>query len=550
MIKRRCLLIGWTLTNLAVTGIAQTVPPTPPSPPTHVDLESPATKRARAARVAQALVTFSERGDLTAFLERAETEWTTGFRSGQMARYSASIAARKGDHGLAIQWLNRIFEADLLDPDRLLVNAVLDLEDPLDFHDLMGDKDLEKLRATPEFQRFLEKARRVAEQRRQAYRLDEGLQRATPEEAGLDPAALAALVKGAEGSHSSALILLRHGKVVYENYFGGWSRPIEAMSAAKAVASLGMGLLVDSGAVKSIDDPVWRYFPEWHQGSKQDVTIRMLLNHTSGLQALRSTADVYPAPDFVQLALSAEIVEKPGSAFFYNNKAVNLIPAFSQRTSGRAMQRVMEEKLFGPLGIREFMFEPDQAGNMQGMAGLKIHPLDFAKLGQVLLDGGLHHGQRLLSQAWITESTSKPGQPYWNTSALLWWIAYPSYSRVVRPGSVDALLKSGWSQERIAKFGIRDGRRLAYKDLLQMIEINHDNYIEVANILRAAGKSMVEEGQGEAYGYQAKGSFGNYLLVAPKAGLVAVRMASLTDAPGVDFIEWNKLIAELISKSH
>src|SRR3546814_19063982 len=67
--------------------------------------------------------------------------------------------------------------------------------------------------------------------------------------------------------------------------------------------------------------PVADFYPEWKQGQKQQITLRMLLNHSSGLQnARRADVEIYPAPDAIQLALAAELSSKPGTAASYNNK--------------------------------------------------------------------------------------------------------------------------------------------------------------------------------------------------------------------------------------
>lgn len=86
------------------------------------------------------------------------------------------------------------------------------------------------------------------------------------------------------------------------------------------------------GKLTSIDEPVHAFFPEWRQGRKRDITVRMLMEHTSGLQNVpMTTLEIYPSPDFVQLALCAELDAEPGTTFAYNNKAVNLLAGIVER---------------------------------------------------------------------------------------------------------------------------------------------------------------------------------------------------------------------------
>ena len=118
-------------------------------------------------------------------------------------------------------------------------------------------------------------------------------------------AALDQLVAAAEKSHTDALVIWQDGKPLGEWYFGKPVEPIEAMSATKSVVNLAMGKLITDGKIKSLDQPVWEFYPEWRQGRKKNITIRHLLNHTSGLQNFpRTEVEIYPSPDFIQLALA------------------------------------------------------------------------------------------------------------------------------------------------------------------------------------------------------------------------------------------------------
>jgi CubicO group peptidase (beta-lactamase class C family) len=98
-----------------------------------------------------------------------------------------------------------------------------------------------------------------------------------------------------------------------------------------------------------------------------------LLNQTSGLQNLRTTTpEIYPSPDFVQLALAAELSSDPGSKFSYNNKAVNLLVGVVKQASGMRMDQYVATEVFEPLVIKDFTWTLDRAGNPHGMAGLQI----------------------------------------------------------------------------------------------------------------------------------------------------------------------------------
>ncbi|MBK6364810.1 MAG: serine hydrolase [Saprospiraceae bacterium] len=204
-----------------------------------------------------------------------------------------------------------------------------------------------------------------------------------------------------------------------------WKRTkkIEAMSSTKSIVNLAIGKLLTDSLIKSIDQPIYDFYPEWKQGMKKDVTIRHLLNHTSGMQNIPlTTTEIYPSPDFIKLALAAEIVNKPGTTFSYNNKAVNLLAGIVKIASKKRMDNYLAEKIFTPLGIEDFDWELDDEGNPHAMAGFQVLPKDFAKLGQLFIQKGKWEGKQLISEAWFSETgTPNPLEP---TCGLLWWIDY------------------------------------------------------------------------------------------------------------------------------
>src|SRR5690606_9283887 len=85
----------------------------------------------------------------------------------------------------------------------------------------------------------------------------------------LNKEALDAIIQGSERTGTDALVIRKHGKVAYKNYFGKPEKPIEAMSATKSIVSLAIGLLIDHGHLKSLDVPVSEIYPEWRQGKKR-----------------------------------------------------------------------------------------------------------------------------------------------------------------------------------------------------------------------------------------------------------------------------------------
>ncbi|HGM5880867.1 TPA: serine hydrolase domain-containing protein, partial [Stenotrophomonas maltophilia] len=137
--------------------------------------------------------------------------------------------------------------------------------------------------------------------------------------------ALRTIERNARTAHSDAVLVRHDGKTLLELTPAGGADAVHLMSATKSVMALAIGLLLDDGKLASIDEPVSHLYPEWKQGQKRAITVRMLLDHTSGLQNVANAGEeLEGAPDLVKLALAAELSHAPGSTFSYNNKATNL----------------------------------------------------------------------------------------------------------------------------------------------------------------------------------------------------------------------------------
>jgi CubicO group peptidase (beta-lactamase class C family) len=267
-----------------------------------------------------------------------------------------------------------------------------------------------------------------------------GLPRSTPRAERIDRTRLETLVAEARGANSDALVVLRNGTLVGEWYFDKARGPIQTMSATKSVVSMAIGQLLDAGRIESLDQPVADFYPEWRQGRKRLVTIRHLLNHTSGLQNVPNAGEeIYPAPDAVQLALAAELSHDPGTHFSYNNKAVNLLGGVVERASGTPLDVYVQDALLMPLCLEGTNWYKDEAGVPHAMAGLEIDALGLATLGQLMLEGGVWKETRLLSEAWVDLST-RPSQGFAPNAGLLWWLHTDS----VAPGTVRAYSADGY----------------------------------------------------------------------------------------------------------
>jgi len=347
----------------------------------------------------------------------------------------------------------------------------------------------------------------------------------------VDEALLARLVEDAEATHSDALVLLQRGALVGEWYFGRERGPILTMSCTKSIVSLVIGTLLDDGTLAGLDQPICDYYPEWRQGRKRDVTLRQLLNHTSGIQNHPNAGlEVESAPDWVQLALCAELSDPPGTRWAYNNKAVNLLAGLVQKASGKRLDACLEGRLLHPFGIRTHRWAYDTVGNPYAAGGLSLLPTDFARLGQLVLDHGVWQRQQLVSAGWI-ETMLAQGQPFEPRGGLLWF-RLPAHERYAVGMEVVSRMRLAQVPDAFVTaleplVGTTFASRPAYHRALTSA-LGPDWTETMRRELGARGIELATPTLGEIVGYQTNGYLGQYLVILPQAGIVAVRMVRRT----------------------
>lgn len=377
-----------------------------------------------------------------------------------------------------------------------------------------------------------------------------------PAQAGaLSPAvnrALQQMLERGKQTHSNAVLVLQDGREIGHYYQGGKTPgPIELMSVTKSVVVLGIGQLLDQGKIKSLDQPVADFYPEWKQGRKMDITVRMLLNHTSGLQNLqRAGPEIYPAPDAVQLALAAELTSAPGKSFAYNNKAVNLLAGVIEKASGRPMDVFFSDGLFKAMAIRPGAWQKDETGHPYAMAGLPLNTADAAKIGQLLLDDGRWHGRPLVSAAFMKAMlTPSPAMP---ACGLLWWLD-PAWARgSFKPDLVLRMRQAGVPAELADKFAPLQGKPIQsdpqFFAFLQHALGKDAMRLWTDEITSRIGfGEMTNRQSGPVIGYKAEGDQGQYIVVVPQVRLVAVRQIEGQDDPaeGDSDADFNKQVLTL-----
>jgi len=219
-------------------------------------------------------------------------------------------------------------------------------------------------------------------------------------------------------TQTTSLIVVHRDTVVYERYFNGWGPDsvFTSFSVAKAFVSTLVGIAIDRGLIRSIDDTITRYIPELADRDQRfgRISIRDLLRMASGLRYADGEEPyddrwTYLAPDLRRAALEhATIVEAPATRWRYNNYNPLLIGMILERVSGRSVTALLQDWIWSPLGMERggsWSLDRRARGFEKMESGINARPIDFAKLGALYLHGGRWRGRQIVSASWVHEAT-------------------------------------------------------------------------------------------------------------------------------------------------
>ena len=245
-------------------------------------------------------------------------------------------------------------------------------------------------------------------------------------------------------TQTTAFLIIKDDRLIYENYFNGYERDSinTSFSVAKSFASALVGIAIDEGLIDSVEDPITKYIPELQNKDSRysAITIKNLLSMASGLRYVEEETPfsddtkTYYDPNLRVAALSAVIEEEPGKRFHYNNYNYLLLGIILERATGMPVAKYMEEKLWKPLGMEapaSWSLDSEANGFEKMESGINARAIDFAKFGRLYLNNGSNwDGKQIISEKWISASTSANSTSDPSTEYQYGWWIYPLQSDV------------------------------------------------------------------------------------------------------------------------
>jgi CubicO group peptidase (beta-lactamase class C family) len=250
-----------------------------------------------------------------------------------------------------------------------------------------------------------------------------------------------------EAPQISAMLVARHGYVVFERYYGDYTAEssFSVNSVTKSVLSALVGIALRDGLVESVDQPIAAFFPD---ANAHGISIRHLLTLSTGWPYRERGERVWSVPHLLRQPL----IRPPGEAFEYDEAAPHLLSAILTRLTGASAAAYARGGLFDSLGIWRdtsawsevpgtvhrigawpadgLPWKCDGEGISAGGFGLHLTAREMAKLGLLYASGGMWEDRQILPAKYVAESTQpwvRGGSPVWMPYGYLWWI--PTWHR-------------------------------------------------------------------------------------------------------------------------
>ncbi len=256
-----------------------------------------------------------------------------------------------------------------------------------------------------------------------------------------------------EETDTTALLVIKNGKILFEDYYLGTQQDDLRISwsVAKSFLSAIFGIAVEEGLVESLNDPVDKYVPRLKGSAYEGVTIRNVLNMSSGVlfdeDYLDKNSDINKMGRILALGgsmdeFAAEMnvrEREPGTGRHYVSIDTHVIGMVLRAATGMPASDYFQDKLWSKLGVGSdgiYLTDGNEVAFVLG--GLNMRTRDYALFGQLFLQNGRWKGQQIIPKNWVKESTKASSPPDVDGSGFdygyQWWIPKGSHGDFLAAG--------------------------------------------------------------------------------------------------------------------
>lgn len=237
-------------------------------------------------------------------------------------------------------------------------------------------------------------------------------------------------------NNTVAFLVIKNDSLVCEKYYNNYKQEsvVASFSMAKSITSLLIGCALDDRLIRSVEEPVVSYIPELAGKGMDNMTIKNLLQMTSGVKFNESyinpfgdAATYYYGRNLRKAVYNRELAYKPGTHFSYSSGDTQMLGLVLERAlKDKTITAYLEEKIWKPLGMEydaTWSLDRKKDGVEKTFCCVNARARDFAKIGRLLLNKGNWNGRQIVSPEWVelstTPETLEGGVPYYKYQ---WWL--------------------------------------------------------------------------------------------------------------------------------
>ncbi|MEM6523649.1 MAG: serine hydrolase [Bacteroidota bacterium] len=331
-----------------------------------------------------------------------------------------------------------------------------------------------------------------------------------------------------EETKTVAFLVIRNDSILYERYFEKYNEEsiVTSFSVAKSFVSAMIGIAIQEGYIKSVNEPITNYITELENKNPRfkKILIEHVLNMRTGLKFNENSytnpfaeiAKLYYGRNHLKQVIQTKIEEGSNQSYEYQSINTEILAIIIERATGQKLAEYFEEKIWQPLGMEynaSWNIDSKKHGTPKGYCCLNARARDFVKLGRLYLKRGNWKGRQIINEDWIDRSILPNRE---NGCYQYQWYSYESYLRNDQ------------------------GETMYFPDSVSAAE-NVTPFDQVRSSVRNPGQFYVES-CGPAF--MAIGILGQYIYVDPEQDLIMVRFGKKNDF-GYPYL-FNR-IAELIT---
>ena len=214
-----------------------------------------------------------------------------------------------------------------------------------------------------------------------------------------------------------AFMVIKNDSIVFEEYWYGYSADSMSNSYSMAKSWVGtlIGVAIKDGDIKSVDQKVCDFLPNFCKGKNTELTIKDLLTMSSGLNwkenyynPIGQTAQAYYGSDLKGLMMGLKVVEAPGKVFKYHSSCSQLLAFIVEKATDKTISEYASEKLWKPIGAKHpALWNIDKKDDDEkAFCCINSNARDFARLGKLYMHNGNWNGLQIIDSSYAKEATS------------------------------------------------------------------------------------------------------------------------------------------------